>query len=294
MCPRRAQGFQLEALFSKQPFYLLTCICRRSLNLRTWLAPISWRRRNPKRYAVLLCSITLPQANLSLLPSSLPPSSLCSLPLILKIARQILEAHASMLTLSMHDAKLQYIRNWQALQDFGITYFLLKVGRSRKEVSKNSVSNLIPIPEFHPYYTHTHHAVLSISFPWYLSYRFHWEYLKIHFSNYKKFLWLVHNGASSHAVSRLTVQHVQCSCHRYQQANLHIYLIVNTKKVWASGGCFQLVVLNPPPSQAVLDLACLWWEASSCGDGNFEVSLTICQLLHKHWVLAPVLATLFW
>ena len=60
-----------------------------------------------------------------------------------------------MLTLSMHDAKLQYIRNWQALQDFGITYFLVKVGRSRKEVSKNSVSNLITIPEFHPYYTHT-------------------------------------------------------------------------------------------------------------------------------------------
>lgn len=161
VCPRRAQGFQLEALFSKQPFYLLTCICRRSLNLRTWLAPISWRRRNPKRYAVLLCSITLPQANLSLLPSSLPPSSLCSLPLILKIARQILEAHASMLTLSMHDAKLQYIRNWQALQDFGITYFLVKVGRSRKEVSKNSVSNLIPIPEFHPYYTHTHTTQFS-------------------------------------------------------------------------------------------------------------------------------------
>lgn len=77
VCPRRAQGFQLEALFSKQPFYLLTCICRRSLNLRTWLAPISWRRRNPKRYTVLLRSIILPQANLSLLPSS--PSFFLSL-----------------------------------------------------------------------------------------------------------------------------------------------------------------------------------------------------------------------
>lgn len=48
-----------------------------------------------------------------------------------------------MLTLSMHDAKLQYIRNWQALQDFGVTYFLVKVGRSRKEVSKNLFTNLI-------------------------------------------------------------------------------------------------------------------------------------------------------
>lgn len=49
------------------------------------------------------------------------------------VARQILEAHASMLNLTSNDAKLQYIRNWQALQGFGITYFLVKVGRSRKE-----------------------------------------------------------------------------------------------------------------------------------------------------------------
>ncbi len=40
-----------------------------------------------------------------------------------------------MLNLNTLDAKLQYIRNWQALQDFGITYFLVKVGKSRKEVS---------------------------------------------------------------------------------------------------------------------------------------------------------------
>jgi len=71
---------------------------------------------------------------LSFLPPSIPLSLSPPLPPP-QIARQILEAHASMLTLSMHDAKLQYIRNWQALQDFGITYFLVKVGRSRKEVS---------------------------------------------------------------------------------------------------------------------------------------------------------------
>lgn len=76
----------------------------------------------------LLPPLSFLYSSLLLLPSllSLPPP---------QIARQILEAHASMLTLSMHDAKLQYIRNWQALQDFGITYFLVKVGRSRKEVS---------------------------------------------------------------------------------------------------------------------------------------------------------------
>ena len=42
-----------------------------------------------------------------------------------------------MLNLTTLDAKLQYIRNWQALQDFGITYFLVKVGKSRKEVSRS-------------------------------------------------------------------------------------------------------------------------------------------------------------
>ena len=52
-----------------------------------------------------------------------------------QIARQILEAHTSMLSLTVADAKLQYIRNWQALQDFGITYFVVKVGRNKKEVS---------------------------------------------------------------------------------------------------------------------------------------------------------------
>lgn len=58
-----------------------------------------------------------------------------SMLLIPQIARQILEAHTSMLSLSVADAKLQYIRNWQALGDFGITYFVVKVGRNKKEVS---------------------------------------------------------------------------------------------------------------------------------------------------------------
>lgn len=39
-----------------------------------------------------------------------------------------------MLNLSARDAKLQYIRNWQALQDSGITHFLVKLGKSKKEV----------------------------------------------------------------------------------------------------------------------------------------------------------------
>ena len=57
------------------------------------------------------------------------------LSLSLQIARHILEAHSSMLNMSLMDAKMQYIRNWQALSDFGITYFVVRVGRSRKDVS---------------------------------------------------------------------------------------------------------------------------------------------------------------
>ncbi|XP_003384623.1 PREDICTED: fermitin family homolog 2-like [Amphimedon queenslandica] len=49
------------------------------------------------------------------------------------IARQILDAHSSMLNMSLMDAKMQYIRNWQALQGFGITYFVIKSGKSKKD-----------------------------------------------------------------------------------------------------------------------------------------------------------------
>ena len=39
-----------------------------------------------------------------------------------------------MLNMSLMDAKMQYIRNWQALQGFGITYFVIKSGKSKKDV----------------------------------------------------------------------------------------------------------------------------------------------------------------
>ena len=45
-----------------------------------------------------------------------------------------------MLNMSLMDAKMQYIRNWQALQGFGITYFVIRVGRSKKDVSFCRVS----------------------------------------------------------------------------------------------------------------------------------------------------------
>jgi len=52
-----------------------------------------------------------------------------------QIIRQILEAHASMLNLSAMDARLTYIRNWQGLADFGISYYIVRFNKQRKDVS---------------------------------------------------------------------------------------------------------------------------------------------------------------
>ena len=52
-----------------------------------------------------------------------------------QIIRQILEAHASMLNLTAMDARLTYIRNWQGLADFGISYYIVRFNKQRKDVS---------------------------------------------------------------------------------------------------------------------------------------------------------------
>ena len=59
----------------------------------------------------------------------------CVVYLFLQIIRQILEAHASMLNLSAMDARLTYIRNWQGLADFGISYYIVRFNKQRKDVS---------------------------------------------------------------------------------------------------------------------------------------------------------------
>ena len=61
-------------------------------------------------------------------------SSRCTCYILCQVARQILDAHSSMLNMSLMDAKMQYIRNWQALSGFGITYFVIRLGKSRKDV----------------------------------------------------------------------------------------------------------------------------------------------------------------
>lgn len=49
------------------------------------------------------------------------------------ISRKIIEAHASCLNLSLIDSQMQYIRNWMALYDYGISYFIVQFSKHKKE-----------------------------------------------------------------------------------------------------------------------------------------------------------------
>lgn len=57
-----------------------------------------------------------------------------------QIVRNILEAHSSMLNLTLMEARMKYIRNWMALQDFGVSLFLVRFHRAKKDVSCNTHS----------------------------------------------------------------------------------------------------------------------------------------------------------
>lgn len=50
-----------------------------------------------------------------------------------QIVRNILEAHSSMLNLTLMEARMKYIRNWMALQDFGVALFLVRFHRAKKD-----------------------------------------------------------------------------------------------------------------------------------------------------------------
>ncbi|XP_014677350.1 PREDICTED: unc-112-related protein-like [Priapulus caudatus] len=50
-----------------------------------------------------------------------------------QIAQRVLEAHANVSELALHEAKLNYIKAWQALPEFGITYFTVKFRGCKKE-----------------------------------------------------------------------------------------------------------------------------------------------------------------
>lgn len=45
-----------------------------------------------------------------------------------------MEAHSSVQDMSLLEAKLAYIKAWQSLPEYGITYFRIKMANSKKEV----------------------------------------------------------------------------------------------------------------------------------------------------------------
>lgn len=50
-----------------------------------------------------------------------------------EIARRILDAHSRLQSLTLVDAKLNYIKAWQALPEYGITFFVVRIQGSRKD-----------------------------------------------------------------------------------------------------------------------------------------------------------------
>ena len=52
-----------------------------------------------------------------------------------QLAQRILEAHTNVRDMGLIDAKMNYIKAWQALPEYGITYFIGKLKGSKKEVS---------------------------------------------------------------------------------------------------------------------------------------------------------------
>ena len=55
----------------------------------------------------------------------------------LQIATRILEAHTNVQDMNLLEAKMNYIKAWQALPEYGITYFIVKFKGSKKEVRKD-------------------------------------------------------------------------------------------------------------------------------------------------------------
>ncbi|KAK0050702.1 fermitin family 2 [Biomphalaria pfeifferi] len=59
------------------------------------------------------------------------------------LVSKIMEAHASVQEMSLMEAKLAFIKAWQSLPEFGITYFRIKMANSRKEELMGVASNRI-------------------------------------------------------------------------------------------------------------------------------------------------------
>ena len=65
---------------------------------------------------------------------ALTPSCLPNLDGGFQIVQRIMEAHANVRDLGLQEAKMAYIKAWQSLPEFGITYFRIRMANSKKEV----------------------------------------------------------------------------------------------------------------------------------------------------------------
>lgn len=67
---------------------------------------------------------------------------------VLQLEKRILEAHANVQNLPLMEAKMAFIKAWQSLPDYGISYFIVKQKNAKKEVNitstyQSSLHNLI-------------------------------------------------------------------------------------------------------------------------------------------------------
>lgn len=57
---------------------------------------------------------------------------------VLQLEKRILEAHANVQNLPLMEAKIAFIKAWQSLPDYGISYFIVKQKNAKKEVNITS------------------------------------------------------------------------------------------------------------------------------------------------------------
>lgn len=57
---------------------------------------------------------------------------------VLQLEKRILEAHANVQNLPLMEAKMAFIKAWQSLPDYGISYFIVKQKNAKKEVNITS------------------------------------------------------------------------------------------------------------------------------------------------------------
>lgn len=55
------------------------------------------------------------------------------------MAKRILEAQGNVQGMNLMEAKLTFLKAWQSLPDYGLTYFIIRMKGSKKEVCRKLV-----------------------------------------------------------------------------------------------------------------------------------------------------------